>query len=153
MLRSLVLLAFSFFWSCVSAQNQTLYTYQQLSDKYYVTQKDSLKKAWVCPEVSTDRAVQKKFRELWDDRTTFLVSAIEKQHFVDEPELQQYLQGIVDQLIAANPQRFSTRPLLLIHRSPAVNAYSLGSHVLVVNTGLIYFAQTREELALTLAHE
>src|ERR1700744_1265211 len=133
MLRALVLLAFSFFWSYVSAQNQGLYTYQQLSDKYYVTQKDSLKKAWVCPDISTDRAVQKKFRELWDDRTTFLVSAIEKQNFVYEPELQQYLQGIVDQLIAANPQRFGARPLLLVDRSPAVNAYALGSNILVIN--------------------
>lgn len=153
MLRALVLLAFSFFWSYVSAQNQTLYTYQQLSDKYYVTQKDSLKKAWVCPDVSSDRAVQKKFKELWDDRTTFVVSAIEKQNFVYEPELQQYLQGIVDQLIAANPQHFTGRPLLLVDRSPVANAYALGSNILVINMGLIYFAQTREELALTFAHE
>jgi Peptidase family M48 len=145
-------------WFCVSwlictAQQQGVYTYQQLSNVYYAAQKDSLKKAWVCPDAYLDRAVQKKFREIWDERTEFLTAAIEKQHFLYEPEVYSYLQAIVDQIMAASPQRFSAKPLLLIDRSPDVNAYALGSNVLVVNLGLICFSQTREELALALAHE
>ena len=154
MLRAaLVSLVLCLFWSCVSAQYQPLYTYQQLSGTYYAAQKDSLKKAWVCPDVSSDKSVQRKFRELWEERTSFVTTAIEKQHFIYEPELSHYLQGIIDQLIAANPERFSARPLLLIDRSPVVNAYALGSNILVVNMGLIYFSRTREELALSIAHE
>jgi hypothetical protein len=140
-------------WFAGTAQQQSIYTYQQLSNTYYSSQKDSLKKAWVCPDVYSDRAVQKQLREIWDDRTTFLISAIEKQHFLYEPEVYNYLQSIIDQLIAANPQRFHARPLLLIDRSPVANAYALGNNVLVVNLGLICFVQTREELALALAHE
>jgi len=154
MLRAALVLPVLFLsWSFVRAQNQPLYTFQQLSDTYYAAQKGSLKKAWICPDVSTDRSVQKKFKELWDERTGFVVTAIEKQHFIYEPGLYQYLQSIIDGLIAANPQRFSSRPLLLIDRSPVANAYALGSNVLVVNLGLIYFVQTREELSLTIAHE
>lgn len=148
-----VILSLCLSWSCVNAQNQALYTYQQLSGVYYAVQKDSLKKAWVCPDVSSDRSVQKKFKELWEDRTSFLITAIDKQHYIYDPELSQYLQRIIDQLMTANPQRFSSRPLLLVDRSPVANAYALGSNVLVINMGLICFSQTREELALSIAHE
>jgi Zn-dependent protease with chaperone function len=150
---ALVISVLLFSWSFVRAQNQPLYTYQQLSNTYYASQKDSLKKAWVCPDVSSSRDVQKKFKELWTDRTNFLVSAIENQHFIYEPQVHLYLQSIIDELIAANPQRFSGRPFLLIDRSPVANAYALGSNVLVINMGLICFARTREELALSIAHE
>jgi Zn-dependent protease with chaperone function len=153
MRRTIALLVFCLSWSISQSQNQSLYTYQQLSGSYYAAQKDSLKKAWVCPDVSNDRGVQKKFRELWDERTNFLVSAIDKQHFIYEPELARYLQGIIDQIIAANPQRFTNRPLLFMDRSAIANAYALGSNVLVVNMGLIFFCRTREELALSIAHE
>jgi len=50
------------------AQKNPLYTYQQLSGVYYATQKDSLKKAWVCPDVYSEKATQKKYREIWDGR-------------------------------------------------------------------------------------
>ncbi|HXB08644.1 MAG TPA: M48 family metalloprotease [Puia sp.] len=149
----LTLLLLSLSWSPVRAQNPPLYTYQQLSGTYFAAQKDSLKKAWTCPTVSSDRGVQRKFREIWDERTSFLVAAIEKQHFLYEPELYQYLQAIIDQLIAANPQYFSARPFLLVDRSSVANAYALGSNVLVMNLGLIRFVGTREELALSIAHE
>lgn len=154
MLRAaLVVLVFCFPPLFIQAQVQSLYTYQQLSGTYYAAQRDSLKKAWVCPEISTDRTVQKKFKELWDDRTSFLVESIDKQHFIYDPGLYGYLQGIINQILAASPQRFSGKPLLLIDRSSVVNAYALGSNVLIVNLGLICFAQTREELALSIAHE
>src|SRR5579859_7165945 len=123
MLRAvLVLFLLCLSWSLVRAQNQSVYTYQQLSNTYYASQKDSLKRAWVCPDVSSDRSIQKKFKELWEERTAFLVAAIEKQHFIYEPELAHYLQDIVDQIIAGNPQRFSARPFLLIDRSSVANA-------------------------------
>lgn len=139
--------------SLLRAQDQHLYTYQQLSNTYYAAQKDSLKKAWVCPEVSDDRSVQRKFRTFWEERTKFLDTAIGKQHFIYEPEVDRYIQGIVDQLIAGSPQRFGTRPFLLIDRSSVVNAYALGGNVLVINLGMIHFCRTREELALVVAHE
>jgi Zn-dependent protease with chaperone function len=150
---AVIVLLLSLFGGESPALAQPLYTYQELSNIYYAPQKDSLKKAWVCPEAFSERAVQKKFREIWDNRTDFMISAIEKQHFVYEPETYGYLQGIINQLIAANTSRFNARPLLLIDRSPVANAYALGSNILVVNLGLICFCQTREELALAIAHE
>jgi hypothetical protein len=43
--------------------------------------------------------------------------------------------------------------LLLIDRNASVNAYAVGRNLLAVNLGLISFVQSREELALVLAHE
>src|SRR5215469_9981131 len=101
--------ALLFFCLCLSrliagAQDQTLYTYQQLSNSYYAVQKDSLKKAWSCPDAFSDRAKQKKFKEIWEERTEFLLAAIEKQDFVYEPEIHRYLQEIIGKLMAGSPQ-------------------------------------------------
>ena len=142
-----------FFGVIARAQDQTLYTYQQLSSSYYAVQKDSLKKAWSVPDAFSDKTKQRKFKEIWQGRTDFLLSAIADQDFVYEPEVYHYLYGIIDQLMAANRQRFTGKPLLLIDRSPVANAYALGSDVLIVNLGFVCFCETREELALAMAHE
>jgi len=64
-----------------------------------------------------------------------------------------YLQGIISQIVQANPQYLPTTPFLLIDRSSAANAYSIGGNVIAINLGLIDFATSREEIAFTLAHE
>ena len=42
---------------------------------------------------------------------------------------------------------------MLIDRSSSVNAYALGNNIIAVNLGLLSFVQSREEMALVLAHE
>ncbi len=135
------------------AQNTPLYTYQQLSGVYYASQKDSLKKVWVCPDAFDARATQKKYREIWDERTDFITAAINNHHYVYEPVLFAYLQGIISQIVQANPQYLPTTPFLLVDRSSSANAYSIGGNVIAINLGLIDFATSREEIAFTLAHE
>jgi hypothetical protein len=149
--RFFVLLLFCPF--CLTAQVTSIYTYQQLSRTFYAKQKDSLKKAWVCPAIYKDKATSKKYQEIWDSRTDFIVSAIDNQNYVFEPEVGNYIQGIIDQIRLANPDMIKVKPFLLIDRSSSANAYALGSNVIVVNLGLIDFAQCREEMALAIAHE
>lgn len=137
----------------LTAQTNSLYTYQQLSRTFYAKQRDSLKKAWVCPGIYKDKATQKKYQEIWDSRTDFIITAIDNQNYVFEPEVFNYIQGIIDQISLANPDMIKIKPLLLIDRSSSANAYALGGNIIAVNLGLIDFAQTREELALAIAHE
>jgi Zn-dependent protease with chaperone function len=137
----------------VYAQSQSLYSYQDLSHLYYQKQKDSLKKAWVCPTAFKDKAAQKKYKEIWDARTEGLLGAINNDDYVHDNEVYNYVEGIVRQLTDANPSLVPVKPFLLIDRSSAVNAYSVGGNVLAVNLGLITFSTTREELALAIAHE
>lgn len=139
--------------SGLQSQTKTLYNYQDLSHLYYEKQKDSLKKTWICPVLYKDKNTQKKYKEFWDDRTVFITEAIAHDNYVHEKEVFNYIEGIIDQLAQANRQLLPVRPFLLIDRSPAVNAYSIGENVIAVNLGLISFVRTREELALVIAHE
>ncbi|NLU95479.1 M48 family metalloprotease [Chitinophaga sp. Ak27] len=137
----------------ISAQNNSLYSYQDLSHIRYERQKDSLKKAWVCPVIYKEKETQKQYKEIWNGRTDFVVNAITDDGYVYEPELYGYVSGVIDQLVKSNSQLIQQPLLLMIDRSSSVNAYAIGSRTLAVNVGLLAFIKTREELALVLAHE
>lgn len=149
----MLLIAVCFFFSTGQAQTKTLYTYQQLSHLAYAKQKDSLKKAWVCPSMFSDKETQKKYKEMWDSRVAFITDAIQDKDYVYETELYNYISQIIHDLAAGNPGLIPQTPLLLIDRSSSVNAYSYGGNIIAVNAGLIQFASCREELALVIAHE
>jgi len=129
------------------------YDYAALSHLGAVKLRDSLRKNWVAPTVYKDKETQKKFKEFWDSRTDFVATAITNKNFIQEKETFQYVENIVSQLQKANPILIKQKPILLIDRSGAVNAYSMGSHLIAVNLGLIAFSSSREELALVMAHE
>jgi hypothetical protein len=137
----------------LKAQTTNSYTYQELSHAFYTKQVDSIKKNWVCPVVYKNKDTQKKYKEIWDERVDFITSAIKGDNFVYEKETYNYISGIIDDLAKANPKLLPVKPLLLIDRSSAVNAYAVGGNIIAVNLGLILFAQSREEIALVIAHE
>lgn len=149
----LTLVCLTMFFSSLNAQQKNLYSYQELSHFFYEKQKDSLKKAWSCPTVYKEKETQKKYKEIWDGRTDFVTSAIANDHYVRDTEVYNYVQEIIDQLVTANKEVITTKPFLLIDRSPSVNAYAVGGNIIAVNLGLIAFSQSREELALAIAHE
>jgi hypothetical protein len=135
------------------AQQSSLYTYQDLSHFYYARQKDSLKKAWNCPDVFKEKAAQKKYKEIWDGRTDLVTGYIADDAYVHDKEVGDYVEGVVNQLVAGNRQLLPISPLVMLDRDPSVNAYAVGGNFLAVNLGLVAWCRTREELAFTLAHE
>jgi hypothetical protein len=137
----------------VVSQTKVLYNYQDLSHAYYQKQKDSLTKAWVCPSLYKQKNTQKKYKEIWDERTSFLTAAIAGDNYIHDNEVYNYVDGIITQIVQANKQMIPVKPLLLIDRSSSANAYAIGNNVIAVNLGLIVFSRTREELSLVLAHE
>jgi Zn-dependent protease with chaperone function len=137
----------------VAAQTNTLYNYQDLSHFVYQKQKDSLQKAWACPATFKEKVTQKKYKEIWDERTDFVTSAIENDNYVRDKEVYNYVDGILAQIVQANAPLIPVKPLLLIDRSASVNAYAIGNNIIAVNLGLITFSQSREELSLAIAHE
>jgi hypothetical protein len=152
-LKYIAIICLLFYASLLHAQTNSLYTYQQLSNVFYAKQKDSIKKAWTCPELYKNKATQKKYKEIWDSRTDFIAGAIDDQNYIYEPELYSYIQGILGQIAEANPEQLPVRPFLLVDRSSSANAYAIGGNIIAVNLGLIDFAQSREEIAFVLAHE
>jgi Zn-dependent protease with chaperone function len=134
-------------------QPNSLYTYQDLSRFYYSRQKDSLKKAWACPDAFKEKAAQKKYKEIWDNRTEWVTNYIATDAYVHDKEIGDYVQSIVNELVTSNRSLLPISPLVLLDRDASVNAYAVGGNFLAVNLGLVAWCQTREELAFTLAHE
>lgn len=137
----------------MGAQSKSIYNYQDLSHIFYAYKKDSIKKNWVCPSLYKEKETQKKYKEIWDSRISFITDAIEQKGFLKDNELYNYVQGIVNDIVKANPSYFTKQPTLLIDRSSSVNAYTIGGDIIAVNAGLISFAGSREEIALVIAHE
>ncbi|WP_207514537.1 M48 family metalloprotease [Longitalea luteola] len=137
----------------VFSQSRSLYSFQDLSHLYYKKQKDSLAKAWTCPSVYKERSTQKKYKEIWDDRTSFFTGAIQGDNYIHDTEVYTYVDGIINQIVQANKQLIPVKPMLLIDRSASVNAYAIGNNIIAVNLGLIVFSKSREELSLAIAHE
>lgn len=135
------------------SQTNDLYSYQELSHLYYQKQKDSLKKEWTCPTRYKDKTIQKKYKEIWDERSDFFLDAIADDDYVHDKEIYDYLGGIASEIAKANKTYVPVQPMLFIDRSPSVNAYAIGNNVVAINLGLLVFARSREEIALTLAHE
>lgn len=153
--RRLLLLAFLCLTgsSPLKGQQKALYNYQDLSAFYYKNQQDSLKKAWSCPVIYKEKTTQKQFKEIWDERTTFFTTAINKNNYVYEKDICGYLDELVSQIQEANKEYLPVKPFVVLDRSSSVNAYAIGNNVLAINLGLLAFAKTREEIALTVAHE
>ncbi len=135
------------------SQEQTFSTYSDLSSFSYAKQKDSLKKAWTVSTIFKDKKTQNEYAEIWKSRTDFLLDGIEGNDFVYNKDIVDYVNGIITDLIAANKTLIPVQPLLLIDRNESVNAYSIGGNMLAINLGLIAWVNTREELALIIAHE
>lgn len=142
-----------FFHFNAIGQETGMSKYTDLSRFSFAKQKDSLKKAWDVPRIYKDKKTQSKYAEIWKSRTDFLLDAIEGNDFLYNKEIVDYVNGIITELITANKSLISNRPLLLIDRNESVNAYAIGGNVLAVNLGLIRYVNTREELALIIAHE
>ncbi|MBA4198642.1 MAG: peptidase M48 Ste24p [Chitinophaga sp.] len=155
-----IILSFTFFFSFLILSNaqfqiNTLYTYQDLSNSYYTKIKDSLKKNWLCPAIYSEKERQKKYKEFWDSRTDFICNAIDNQNFIYCKGINNYIKGIIDEIISKNRNLFSegNQPLFFLDRSPIANAYALGNNVIIINLGFINHVKSREELAMALAHE
>lgn len=151
---SLLILLFLFSTVCkTQAQQNSLYNYQQLSHLFYARQKDSIRKNWVCPVLYKEKETQKKYKEMWEERTDFITSSLEAKDFVHDKEVYNYIEQIILEITKANPTLIPTKPVLLLDRSASVNAYTIGGNIIAVNAGLVAFAGYREEIALVVAHE
>jgi len=158
-MRTSKLRAFYVLYTCVSflipkntfAQNT--FTYNELSSNFYLPKKDSLKASFKCPDQFSKKETQKKFKEIWESRTAYLFESIGNDQFLAHPQMYSYTYKLLQEIISGNKKLFPQAPFLLIDRSSSVNAYAMGNNILAVNIGLLAFVETREELALVLAHE
>jgi hypothetical protein len=140
--------------SCVELKSQDLkYGYRDLSSFSYNDQQSLLRKLKPGSDVFTDKKAQKKYVELSEDQRQSIINGFEQNNFVRQPEIAAYLEAIAVSLQKTNPSLLPATPLILLDRSDIVNAYALGNNIIVINAGLLLFVESREELALIIAHE
>jgi predicted Zn-dependent protease len=72
--------------------------------------------------------------------------------YVDDPEIQHYLQTLGDRLVASSPEGQPDFVFFAI-RDPTINAFALPGGFIGTHTGLITAAQSESELAGVLSHE
>ncbi|WP_276501880.1 M48 family metallopeptidase [Terrimonas pollutisoli] len=137
----------------VAGQGNLPYRYNELSGSYYAEQQSTLKKAKPDAAALTDKKAQKKYIELSEEVRKSIISGFADNNFVYQKDIVDYLGQIALTLKKHNPTLFKETPLVLLDRSDVVNAYALGNNIVVINLGLFLFVQSREELALIIAHE
>lgn len=71
---------------------------------------------------------------------------------VDDPLLHSYLEDLIYRLVT-HSQLQDRRVDLVIVDNPTINAFAVPGGVIGVNSGLLLYAQTEDELATVLAHE
>ncbi|MEL7159893.1 MAG: M48 family metalloprotease, partial [Bacteroidota bacterium] len=95
--------------------------------------------------------VKETFTEAYVARTERLKTIVREGTCIFREETEKILAGIFREIIQAN--NLDVRPLILLSRSPRVNAASYGDGVFVINVGLLEALDSYEELAFVMAHE
>ncbi len=137
----------------VSGQGGLPYSFTDLGGKYYLTLQNEIRKNKPAAAIFSDKKAQKKYTELHDERRKTIISGFTENNFVYQKDIADYLAAIAADLQKSNTSLFPEQPVILLDRSDVVNAYALGDNIVVINMGLLLFVQSREELALILAHE
>lgn len=152
-MKTKLLLAIGLMASINNFAQAPLYSSNDLSSVYLKTLAEDTRKSWTCPSEYSDKKTQKSFCEIWQTRTDYFISGIRENDFLHQPEISKLLDGIATEIYEKNKSKLKSKPVILIDRSAAVNAYSIGNNIVVVNLGLINFCQYEEELAMVIAHE
>lgn len=129
------------------------YTFQQLSKTSYSGYSDTLKKRKSCPKKFDNKKTQKQFEEYWYGRNTHIAEAIDNNNFVKDNLVLPYLLQIVQQIRDHNKTLIPYNITVLLDRTDVANATSFGEHILSLNAGIVLRSNSREELALYVAHE
>ncbi len=137
----------------VSGQGKLPYSFTDLGGRYYSALQNDIRKSKPATAIFSDKKAQKKYTELNDERRKTIINGFTENNFVYQKDILDYLAAIAADLQKSSKSLFPEPPIILLDRSDVVNAYALGDNIVVINMGLLLFVQSREELALILAHE
>ena len=143
-----ILLILIFFSNFLFAQESFSGYYQQLSSIAYKSYADSLEKNWNCPVVYNRKETQKKYAEIWNSRKTSLLESIRNDEFVKIDKINTYLNELVKKITQGSPKDFPSPIKVFFNRTSDINAYSIGSNIIVVNAGMLSYVRSEEELLL-----
>lgn len=94
---------------------------------------------------------REKYAEINEERFRDLQDGIRDSSFLFHPDLQVFLDDLMEDIIEAN--NLEVDPLVLIRRSQSPNASSYGNGIFTVNLGLFQDLKTQDRIAFVLCHE
>jgi Zn-dependent protease with chaperone function len=151
-LRLLLSLFFTLFAICLKAQ-QSGYEFWKddtvLRRKYH-DQSQNKKQQYL---TAAGKQYAKDYKEIYDEQFRSMSYLWRSTRTVTAPEAHNYLQFLVQRIIAANPVLKGTDARIVFTRDAWPNAVSMGEGTIVVNAGLMVFLANEAELAFVLCHE
>lgn len=96
---------------------------------------------------------RKEIEEAYRKRAEKVKYSIEEGHYLFDPYINEYLEGILAEIFEANPDIRSKEIRLFLGRSPYPNAYCIGEGSLVLNVGLLRRLENESQVAFVLCHE
>jgi Zn-dependent protease with chaperone function len=91
-------------------------------------------------------------KESYKNRRDFLLGLLSEGEFIFESPIYDYVKGIFDQVLAANPE-IDPKTVMLLSRSGIPNAFTTGDGFFVINLGLLVRLYNADQLAFVICHE
>lgn len=149
---TLSLILFAFHLSCI-AQLQSLYTFQKddtvLRKKY--AEQSIKKKELLLAAAGKENA--KEYKEIYRQQFESIGELWNSTRPVTSPEAHDYLQAILQKIIAVNPELKGTDVRLVFSRDWWPNAVSMGDGTIAINAGLLVYMDNEAELVFVVCHE
>jgi hypothetical protein len=135
------------------ARLQPVYTFHKddtlLRKKYF--EQTAKKKELVLASVGKEHA--KEYKDIYEDQFEEIGGLWKSTRPVTSPEAHNYLQSVVQKIIAANPELKGTDARIVFTRDWWPNAVSMGDGSIAINAGLFVFMSNEAELAFVICHE
>jgi Peptidase family M48 len=147
---TLILFAVSF--SCF-AQLQPVYSFQKddtLLRQNYADQSVK-KKERLLAAVGKENATE--YKEIYESQFEAISELWQSTRPVTSFEAHNYLQNLVQKIIAANPELKGTDARVVFSRDWWPNAVSMGDGSIAINAGLVLYMDNEAELVFVLCHE
>lgn len=135
------------------AQPLTNYTPYTNDSLQLVSIKNDIRKNYLEDSASISGENKKQLIGIYRDRYQNLADMFKEKEFINNPEADGYLQGLVAQIINSNPQLKKLGTRFLFSRVFWPNAFSSGEGTIVFNIGLFAKLNTESEAVFTLCHE
>jgi Zn-dependent protease with chaperone function len=100
----------------------------------------------------SSREITNYIKDLYDKRTEHVIEQFNDDYFIVDSELSPYLQSILNDIYAANPQ-LPRETNVYAYRSEAVNAMSYGEGTIAFTLGLLARMESEAQVAFVLCHE
>jgi hypothetical protein len=146
------------FFICIAAwpfaaQSQPLYSFQKDDTtlrRNYAEQSLAKKKALLA---SVGKENAKEYKDIYEDQFKNIGKLWNSTRPVTSPEAYNYLQSIMQRIIAANPELKGTDARVVFSRDWWPNAVSLGDGSIAINAGLVIYLDNEAELVFVVCHE